>query len=54
MTLSDNTFDLVAKGCTIPTTLAVGAHFDCNYSSVSTTGTTTNVATADSDRDRAG
>ena len=47
MTLSDNTYDLVAKGCTIPATLAVGAHFDCNYSAVVTTGTTTNVATGD-------
>jgi uncharacterized repeat protein (TIGR01451 family) len=49
VTLSDNTFDLVAKGCTIPTTLAVGAHFDCAYSSVAATGTTTNTATADSE-----
>jgi uncharacterized repeat protein (TIGR01451 family) len=48
VTLSDNTYDLVAKGCTIPTTLAVGAHFDCAYSSVAVTGTTTNTATADS------
>ena len=30
-----------------PATLAVGAHFDCNYSAVVTTGTTTNVATGD-------
>lgn len=49
VTLTDNTFDLVAKGCTdIPTTLAVGAHYDCNYSTAATTGTTTNIATGDS------
>src|SRR6478752_7280541 len=48
VTLTDNTFDLVAKGCTIPTTLAVGASFDCDYSAVATTGTTTNIATGDS------
>ncbi len=47
VTLSDNTFNLTAKGCTIPTTLAVGAHYDCNYSSVAVTGTTTNIATGD-------
>ena len=38
VTLTDNTFDLVAKGCTIPTTLAVGAHFDCDYSSTAVAG----------------
>ena len=48
VTLSDDTFDLVAKGCTIPTTLAVDASFDCDYSSVSAETTTINVATADS------
>ena len=48
VTLTDNTFDLAAKGCVIPTTLAVGAHFDCDYTAVATEGTTTNVATGDS------
>jgi len=48
VTLSDNTFDLVAKGCTIPTTLAVGASFDCDYSAVSAETSTINTATADS------
>ena len=47
VTLTDNTFDLVAKGCVIPTTLAVGAHFDCNYDAVAALGTTTNIATGD-------
>lgn len=47
VTLSDNTYDLAAKGCTIPTTLAVGAHYDCNYTATAVTGTTTNVATGD-------
>ena len=32
----------------IPTTLAVGAHYDCDYSAVAAAGTTTNVATGDS------
>ena len=48
VTLVDNLFDLVAKGCTIPTTLAIGAGFDCDYSDVAKVGTTTNTATADS------
>ena len=48
VTLVDSLFDLVAKGCTIPTTLAIGAGFDCDYSSVAAVGTTTNTATADS------
>jgi uncharacterized repeat protein (TIGR01451 family) len=47
VTLSDNTFNLAAKGCTIPTSLAVGAHFDCNYDAVAAAGTTTNIATGD-------
>ena len=47
VTLSDDTFDLVAKGCTIPTTLAVGASFNCDYSSTIVVGTTTNTATGD-------
>jgi uncharacterized repeat protein (TIGR01451 family) len=47
VTLSDNTYDLVAKGCVVPTTLAVGAHFDCDYTATAGTGTTTNVATGD-------
>ncbi len=49
VTLTDNTFDLVAKGCTIPTTLAVGAHYDCNYTDVAATGTKVNIATGDSE-----
>jgi uncharacterized repeat protein (TIGR01451 family) len=50
VTLSDDkTADLVAAGCTIPTTLAVGAHFDCDYSNSAAEGTTTNTATADSE-----
>jgi uncharacterized repeat protein (TIGR01451 family) len=47
VTLSDNTYDLVAKGCVVPTTLAVGAHYDCNYTATAVTGTTTNIATGD-------
>ena len=47
LTLTDNEFDLVAEGCEIPTSLAVGAHFDCNYSNVAETGTLVNTATAD-------
>jgi len=50
VTLSDNTFDLAAKGCTVPTTLAVGAHYDCDYPSTAVTGTTTNVATGDTEQ----
>ena len=50
VTLSDDTFDLAAKGCTVPTTLAVGAHYDCNYTSTAVTGTTTNIATGDTDQ----
>ena len=46
----DSAFDLVAKGCTIPTTLAVGASFNCDYSDVATPGTKTNIATGDSDQ----
>jgi uncharacterized repeat protein (TIGR01451 family) len=48
--LADSLFNLVAKGCTIPTTLAVGASFNCDYSSTAVVGTTTNTATADSDQ----
>ncbi|MFL5707475.1 MAG: hypothetical protein ACJ77Y_00615 [Chloroflexota bacterium] len=48
VTLSDNHFDLSTKCDTpIPTTLAVGAHYDCNYTDVAVAGTTTNVATGD-------
>src|SRR3954454_2779886 len=48
VTLSDNHFDLAAACDTpIPTTLAVGAHYDCNYTDVAVAGTTTNVATGD-------
>ena len=50
VTLVDNHFALATKCATpIPTTLAVGAHYDCDYSDVATLGTTTNVATGDSD-----
>ena len=48
VTLVDSLFDLVAKGCTIPTTLAIGGSFNCDYSDVAKVGTTTNTATADS------
>ncbi len=48
VTLSDDKFNLVDKGCAIPTTLAVGAHYDCNYSTSAVAGTTTNTATGDS------
>ena len=47
MTLSDSIYAAQVAGCSVPPTLAVGAHFDCNYSAVVTTGTTTNVATGD-------
>src|SRR6476659_2775800 len=47
VTLSDNKFDLVAKGCTIPATLAVGASFTCNYSAVSADTQTVNTDTVD-------
>ena len=50
VTLSDNTFGLVAKGCTVPTSLAVAAHYDCDYTSTAVTGTTTNIATGDTDQ----
>ena len=54
VTLSDNTFDLVAKGCTIPTTLAVGASFDCDYSSVSAETSDDQHRDRRQQRDRAG
>ena len=47
--LSDDKSNLVSKGCAVPTTLAVGAHYDCNYSSVAVTGTTVNTATVITD-----
>jgi fimbrial isopeptide formation D2 family protein len=43
----DKTLDLVAAGCTIPTTLAVGLSFHCDYSNSAATGTVVNTATAD-------
>ena len=46
--LVDNLTDLVAAGCTIPTTLAGHASFTCAYSALAALGTTTNTATADS------
>ena len=49
MTLVDNHFALATKCADpIPTSLAVGAHYDCDYSDVAVPGTTTNVATGDS------
>jgi hypothetical protein len=49
VTLTDNTFDLAAKGCAVPTTLAVGKDFVCNYTSTAVVGTTENTATGDSE-----
>ena len=46
VTLTDNLTDLVAAGCTIPTTLAANASFRCAYSAVAAAGTRTNTATA--------
>jgi uncharacterized repeat protein (TIGR01451 family) len=48
VTLSDDKTVLATlpSGCTIPSTLAVGAHFDCDYSATAATGTTVNTATA--------
>src|SRR5207247_39635 len=46
VTLTDSLSALA--GCTIPTTLAVGASFTCNYTGTAVVGTTTNTATADS------
>jgi len=40
VTLTDNTFDLAAKGCAVPATLAVGKDFVCNYTSSAVVGTT--------------
>ena len=50
VTLSDSTFDLAAKGCTVPTTLAVDAHYDCDYSMVVAECQTVNTATGDTDQ----
>ena len=47
ITLSDDRTDLVAAGCTIPTTLSVGASFTCAYSVVAGAGTVRNTATVD-------
>ncbi|MEO8468995.1 MAG: vWA domain-containing protein, partial [Chloroflexota bacterium] len=46
VSLADSLFSL--SGCTIPTSLAVGASFDCAYSDTAKVGTTTNTATAGS------
>src|SRR5207247_596910 len=46
VTLTDSLSALA--GCTIPTTLAVGASFACDYTGTAVMGTTTNTATADS------
>ena len=40
VTLTDNLFDLVAKGCSIPTTLDVGGSFNCDYSDTAKVDTT--------------
>ncbi len=48
ITLADSLSNLVAKGCTIPASLAVGASFTCDYTETAKAGTTANVATADS------
>ena len=44
----DDTHTFTAGECTIPATLAIGAHFDCIYSAAAVTGTHVNTATADS------
>lgn len=44
--LADDHYNLVSLGCTIPTSLAVGASFTCSYSATAVLGTTTNTATA--------
>ena len=44
--LTDNLTDVVAAGCTIPATLAVGASFDCDYDAIAEPGTRANTATA--------
>jgi len=44
--LADDHYTLVSLGCTIPTSLAVGASFTCSYSATAPDGTTKNTATA--------
>jgi uncharacterized repeat protein (TIGR01451 family) len=44
--LADDHNNLVSLGCTIPTSLAVGASFTCSYSATAPDGTTKNTATA--------
>ncbi|MEO8437920.1 MAG: SpaA isopeptide-forming pilin-related protein [Chloroflexota bacterium] len=46
VTLTD---DKTTLTCSVPGTLAVGASFDCNYSTTAVLGTTVNVATGDSE-----
>ncbi|MEO8273730.1 MAG: DUF5979 domain-containing protein, partial [Chloroflexota bacterium] len=48
VTLADDRTDLVAAGCTIPTTLAAGETFTCIYGDVALVGTRTNTATGSS------
>jgi uncharacterized repeat protein (TIGR01451 family) len=50
LTLTDSLFDLVAKGCTIPTSLGVGKDFHCDYTDTATVGTKHNVATVDTNQ----
>ena len=51
VTLGDSLFNtVIGAECTIPTTLAVDDSFECTYSDTAEVGTTTNVATADSDQ----
>ena len=49
VTLADNLFQTAVDNCDVPSTLAVGAHFDCNYTDTAAVGTKTNTATADSE-----
>jgi hypothetical protein len=48
LTLTDDHADLVAKGCVVPTTLAVAGTFECDYGDTAAAGTTVNQATVDS------
>lgn len=45
--LTDDLFQTAVDNCDVPTTLAVGAHFDCNYTAEAAAGTTKNTATVD-------
>jgi hypothetical protein len=48
LTLGDDLTNLVAAGCSIPTTLAVGATYTCIYATFAVKGTTVNTATGSS------